>query len=81
MTPHPTIAPDWRWCTPEGSREFDRLNDRLMSFREKVQWLEEAESLSLAMKLTNGRDERPRSSVTTHGPHVTRPAHDPPSGG
>ena len=43
----PVIAPDWRWGTPEGSRAFDRLMDRRLTFREKLEWLEEAETLSL----------------------------------
>jgi len=37
------IEPDWRWGTPEGGREFDRLLDRSPTFREKPEWLEEAE--------------------------------------
>jgi hypothetical protein len=37
--------PDWRWGTPEGSREFDRLMDARLSLREKVQWLEDMETL------------------------------------
>jgi hypothetical protein len=44
------IKPDWKWATPEGSREFDRLLDRSLTFREKLQWLEEAETLSLRMQ-------------------------------
>lgn len=44
------IIPDWKWGTAEGSREFDRLNDRLMTFLEKLQWLEEAENLTLAFQ-------------------------------
>jgi hypothetical protein len=44
------IEPDWRWGTPEGSREFDRLLDRSLSFREKLEWLEEAETLSLRLR-------------------------------
>ena len=43
------IKPDWRWGTPEGSREFDRLVDRGMTFRETLEWLEEAETLALRM--------------------------------
>lgn len=42
------IAPDWRWGTAEGSRDLDRLLDRRLTFREKLEWLEEAETLSLA---------------------------------
>lgn len=40
------IPPDWRWGTFEGSRDFDRLTDRMLSFREKLEWLEEMEDLS-----------------------------------
>ena len=40
-------VPDWRWGTPEGSREFDRWCDRLLPFADKVRWLEEAETFSL----------------------------------
>jgi len=36
------IEPGWYWGTPEGSREFDRLVDRNMTFRETLEWLEEA---------------------------------------
>ena len=43
------IQPDWHWGTPEGSREFDRLVDRGMTFRETLEWLEEAETLALRM--------------------------------
>lgn len=49
MNPLPPITPDWKWGTAEGSRELDRLLDRRMTFREKLQWLEEAEDLTLAM--------------------------------
>ena len=30
---------------PEGSREFDRLMDARLSLREKIQWLEDMETL------------------------------------
>ena len=43
------IEPDWHWGTPEGSREFDRLVDRSMTFRETLAWLEKAETLTLRM--------------------------------
>lgn len=51
MTPvDPPIVPDWKWGTPEGSRELDRLLDRRLTFREKLEWLEEAETLSLRLQ-------------------------------
>ena len=59
----PPIAPDWKWATPEGSRDLDRLLDRRLTFREKLAWLEEAETLSLRLqasrkKLAAGRPDR-----------------------
>lgn len=42
------INPDWKWGTAEGSRELDRLLDRRLTFREKLEWIEEAETLSLS---------------------------------
>ena len=41
------IIPDWKWGTPEGSRELDRLLDRRLTHREILEWLEEAQTLSL----------------------------------
>jgi len=45
-----TILPDWKWGTAEGSRELDRILDRRLTFREKLEWLEEAETLSLQLR-------------------------------
>jgi len=55
MKPPFHIEPDWRWGTAEGSRDFDRLLDRSLSFREKLEWLEEAETLTL--RLRAGREQ------------------------
>lgn len=40
-----TPEADWRWGTHEGCRDFDRLMDGLLTFREKIQWIEEIETL------------------------------------
>jgi hypothetical protein len=45
------IPSDWHWGTPEGSREFDRLIDRRLTFREKLEWREETETLALQMRV------------------------------
>ena len=50
MKPLESIKADWRWGTPEGSRELDRLLDRQLTFCEKLEWLEEAETLSLYLR-------------------------------
>jgi hypothetical protein len=49
--------PDYLWGTPEGSREFDRLVDRSMTFRERLQWLEDVETLSLRMAASRVKEE------------------------
>ena len=48
--PEDPIVPDWKWGTAEGSRDLDRLLDRRLTFREKLEWLEEAETLSLRLQ-------------------------------
>jgi hypothetical protein len=40
------LEPDWRWGTPEGNREFDRLMDSQLTFREKIQWIEDMETMN-----------------------------------
>jgi len=54
--PFDNFKPDWRWGTAEGSREFDRLVDRGLAFREKLEWLEEAETLTLRLRAARGQD-------------------------
>ena len=44
------IEPDWKWGTWDGNRKLDRLLDRQLTFREKLEWLEEAETLSLSLQ-------------------------------
>jgi hypothetical protein len=51
------IKPDWKWGTSDGNRKLDRMLDRQLAFREKLEWLEEAETLSLRL-----RDSRERLS-------------------
>ncbi len=50
-----TIVPDWKWGTPEGSRELDRRLDSRLTFREKLEWLEEAETLSLQLQAQSAK--------------------------
>lgn len=71
MNPETSIQPDWKWGTPEGSREFDRLLDRRLTFREILEWQEESETL--LGKLQEGRT-RPSAS----GPDVRAALNDSP---
>lgn len=51
------IEPDWKWGTAEGSRELDRLLDRALTLREKLEWLEEAETLTLRLRASRERNQ------------------------
>jgi hypothetical protein len=63
---NPSIPkPDWKWGTPEGSREFDRLADRTLTFREKLEWLEESETLALCLQASRVRVQE----TPDHPPH------------
>jgi hypothetical protein len=42
--------PGWRWCTFEGAREHVLLEGLRTTFREKLEWLEEAETLMLRFR-------------------------------
>lgn len=53
-----SIQPNWRWGTSEGSRDLDRLLDRRLTFREKLEWLEEAETLTLTLQANRERRQR-----------------------
>ena len=57
-----SIAPDWKWGTPEGSREFDRLTDRMLTPFEILEWLEEAETLSLRFQAIREETARRRAA-------------------
>lgn len=59
------IIPDWKWGTAEGSRELDRLLDGRLTFREKLQWLEEAEDLTLAFQAS--REKRQAEQAEAAG--------------
>jgi len=68
MTLPSKLVPDWRWGTAEGSREFDRWCDRELTFVEKVRWLEEAEALSLAMRLKSNSTASLKESPAADSP-------------
>jgi hypothetical protein len=42
--------PGWRWCTPQGARDQVLLLGLQTTFREKLEWLEEAETLALRFR-------------------------------
>ncbi len=42
--------PGWQWCTSEGAELHTLLIGLETTFREKLEWLEEAETLSLQLR-------------------------------
>jgi hypothetical protein len=42
--------PGWRWCTAQGARDQVLLLGVKTTFREKLEWLEEAETLALQFR-------------------------------
>ena len=50
--------PGWQWCTFEGAELHTLLMGLHTPFREKLEWLEEAETLSLRFKINRERRAR-----------------------
>jgi hypothetical protein len=42
--------PSWQWCTFEGAELHTLLLGLQSTFREKLEWLEEAETLTLQLR-------------------------------
>jgi hypothetical protein len=49
--------PGWEWCTFEGARKQVHLIGLATTFREKLQWLEEVETVALQFR---ARDPGPK---------------------
>jgi hypothetical protein len=61
-------TPDWRWGTSEGAELHTLLLGLLSTFREKLEWLEAAETLTLnlqAAKNKNGKVENRNPKTRT----------------
>jgi hypothetical protein len=47
--------PGWEWCTAAGARKQVLLQGLRSTLREKLEWLEEAESLTLRLQASRSR--------------------------
>ena len=74
MKPLGRIKPDWKWGTSDGNRKLDRLLDGQLTFREKLEWLEEAETLSLRLRANRERQSDRRRSRRTKGNSEAQPS-------
>jgi hypothetical protein len=50
--------PGWQWCTFEGVKTQLLLQNLQTTFREKLEWLEEAETLSLHLRKSREAQEK-----------------------
>ncbi len=48
----------WRWSTFQGSRDQVLLMGLETTFREKLEWLEEAENVSRLFRINRARNEK-----------------------
>ena len=62
MSAQDESIPNWRWASAAGNRELDRLLDRRLTFREKLEWLEDAEALSLRFAAARERRDEAKSA-------------------
>jgi len=46
--------PGWKWCTSEGAELHTLLLGLKTPFREKLEWLEQAEALRLELRANQG---------------------------
>ena len=53
--------PGWRWCTAQGARDQVLLLGLQTTFREKLEWWEEAETLALRLRV-NRKAAKKRSA-------------------
>ena len=64
-------TPDWRWGTFKGAELHTLLLGLTTSFREKLEWLEEAETLTLQLRAS--REKASVKSFASRG-HQSAPA-------
>jgi len=57
--------PSWQWCTFEGAELHTLLLGLQTTFREKLEWLEEAETLTLRLRAS--REKAPVKSFASRG--------------
>ena len=54
-------TPDWRWGTFEGAELHTLLLGLTTTFREKLEWLEEAETLTLRLRASRKQAQTRKS--------------------
>jgi hypothetical protein len=55
--------PGWQWCTFEGAELHTLLIGLKTTFREKLEWLEEAETLTLQLRAAREKRKAQRQKA------------------
>jgi hypothetical protein len=55
--------PGWQWCTFEGAELHTLLIGLKTTFREKLEWLEEAETLTLQLRAAREKRKAQRQNA------------------
>ena len=56
--------PGWQWCTFEGAELHTLLIGLQTTFREKLEWLEDAENLTLQLRAAREKEKSIRNPGT-----------------
>jgi hypothetical protein len=59
--------PGWRWCTAKGAREDVLRQGAHSKLRDKLEWLEEAETLTLQLRASREKTAPAVKEVPTPG--------------
>ncbi len=62
--------PGWQWCTFDGAELHTLLMGLRSTFREKLEWLEEAETMTLALRASREARRRERGSAGAENPQA-----------
>jgi hypothetical protein len=68
MDPALQNHPGWQWCTADGAELHTLLMGLKTTFREKLEWLEDAETLTLAMRSNRGKPSTPQPDTILSPP-------------
>jgi Flp pilus assembly protein CpaB len=64
--------PGWRWCTAQGARDHVLLLGLQTTFREKLEWLEEAATLALRLRANREKQNAETRKAKKQRPEAGR---------
>jgi hypothetical protein len=65
-----SVQPDWKWATRDGSRQLDQK----LTLREKLEWLEQTETVALCLCASREMLSRSREFADTNSEKQSKDA-------